>query len=62
MCARRKSPSPRRQGPPVREPVDVADGIPDRTSHPALWKYLVLALIFIAWLCLLVLCGIAGAP
>ena len=35
-------------------PVDVVDGIPDRTSRQAVWKYAVLALIFAAWVAVLI--------
>ncbi|MCD6364971.1 MAG: hypothetical protein J7M14_03765 [Planctomycetes bacterium] len=44
------------------EPVDVVDGIPDRTSRPVLWKYLLLGVIFAVWVAFLVFCQIAGAP
>ncbi|MDY7011087.1 MAG: hypothetical protein SVV80_10105 [Planctomycetota bacterium] len=43
------------------EPVDVIDGVPDRSSNPRLWKYLVLAALFGAWIAFLVICGIIGA-
>ena len=46
----------------VPEPVDVVDGIADRSGHPARWKILLLALIFLLWVAFLVYCGIAGAP
>jgi len=48
--------------PQVSEPTDVVDGIPDRSGRPALWKYIVLVLIFVAWVCFLVACGLIGAP
>ena len=44
------------------EPIDVVDGIPDRSSNPAVWKYLLIFLIFAAWVAFLVYCGIAGRP
>lgn len=51
-----------RGGDQLPEPVDVVEGVPDRSSDPALWKYLALAVIFVAWVCLLLLCLLAGAP
>ncbi|KPK86572.1 MAG: hypothetical protein AMJ81_00970 [Phycisphaerae bacterium SM23_33] len=44
------------------EPVDVVGGVPDHSANPALWKYLVLAGIFVLWVCLLMLCLFAGGP
>ena len=41
-------------------PVDVIDGIPDRSGKARLWKYLALAAVFLAWICFLVFCGIIG--
>ncbi len=43
------------------EPVDVVNGVPDRSGNPRLWKYLVIAAVFLIWICFLVLCGIIGA-
>jgi len=43
------------------EPVDVIDGVPDRSGNPRLWKYLDLAAVFGAWIGFLVICGIIGA-
>jgi len=65
MMARRETATPRGQEKddlPAPEPVDVVDGIPDRSAKPAAWKLLVLVLVFLAWACLLVFCAIAGAP
>jgi len=42
------------------EPVDVVDGIPDRSPRPARWKYVALVVVFVAWVALLVWCRIAG--
>lgn len=35
------------------QPIDVIDGIADRSSHPAAWKYAALALAFLAWVAVL---------
>ena len=35
------------------QPIDVVDGIADRSSHPAAWKYALLALAFLAWVAVL---------
>jgi len=53
---------PRPTGPHAPDPVDVVDGIPDRSPNPAAWKYVALIALFLAWLCFLVICKIAGAP
>jgi uncharacterized membrane-anchored protein len=36
------------------QPIDVVDGIADRSRHPAAWKYALLALAFLAWVAVLV--------
>lgn len=36
------------------EPIDVLDGIPDRSPATAWWRYAVLLAIFLAWVALLV--------
>ncbi len=41
-------------------PVDLVDGIPDRAKSPARWKYVALALIFLAWMAFLIYCLLAG--
>jgi len=41
-------------------PVDVVDGLPDRSSQPAMWKYLLLLAVFLAWVAFLVFCALAG--
>jgi len=40
--------------PQPTQPVDVVDGIPDRSSRPARWKYLLIVIIFVAWAALLI--------
>ena len=61
---KRRNESPSREHPrePVTEPVDVVDGIPDRTTRPSLWKYVLLGAIFLAWLGFLIYCQIATGP
>lgn len=44
------------------EPVDVVDGIPDRSGNRAAWKYVVLAVVFLAWIAFLIYCQIAAKP
>ncbi len=41
---------------PALPPRDVVDGIPDRAARRPLWKYLVIALVFLAWLAFLLYC------
>jgi uncharacterized membrane-anchored protein len=41
---------------PIPEPIDMDDGIPDRSSHRPAWKYLLVALIFLVWLAFLIYC------
>ena len=50
----------RRQAP--SEPIDVVDGLPDRSSRPSLWKYLALLLVFLAWVAALIYIDIVGSP
>lgn len=45
-------------GPPT--PVDVCDGIPDRSSRPAGRRVLWIVLIFLGWVGVLVWIGLAG--
>ncbi len=35
------------------QPIDVVDGIADRSSRAAAWKYALLALAFLAWVAVL---------
>ncbi len=61
-------PSPRRQRrtreqpQAPAEPASVVDGVPDRSPRPAAWKYVLLAVVFLAWVGFLIVCRIAGAP
>ena len=59
-----KRPQPPSQAdqPRPSDPVNVADGIPDRSEHCRLWKYLLLAAIFAAWIAFLVYCQVTAAP
>ena len=45
---------------PPPQPVDVVDGIPDRSSSRRSWKYLLLAAIFVFWMAFLIYCVYAG--
>jgi hypothetical protein len=44
----------------IPQPVNRVDGIPDRSTRPALWKYLLLVAIFLAWVAFLIYCQLAG--
>ena len=44
----------------IPEPVNVIDGVPDRSGKPAAWKYALIGLIFLAWVVFLVYCLLAG--
>ena len=48
--------------PPIPEPRDVVDGIPDRAARRPVWKYVLLAVIFLAWMAFLVYCAVTGSP
>jgi hypothetical protein len=50
--------SPRRLE--VPPPLDVVDGIPDRSSTRPAWKYVLMAAAFLGWLAFLVYCWLAG--
>ena len=41
-------------------PVNLIDGIPDRSARPAAWKYALIAAVFLAWLTFLIYCALAG--
>jgi hypothetical protein len=45
---------------PLREPLNVFDGMPDRSDSTPLWKYILLAAIFVIWVAFLVLVRIKG--
>jgi hypothetical protein len=48
--------------PAPREPVDVTDGIPDRSTHGRGWKLLLIVLALLVWIALLIYFQIAGSP
>lgn len=37
-------------------PIDVVEGIPDRSATRPLWKYLLIAGVFLAWIGFLIYC------
>ncbi len=42
------------------QPVNVIDGIPDRTPKPRVWMYVLCGAVFVLWLAFLIYCAIAG--
>ena len=44
------------------EPVNLIDGIPDRSTRRAVWKYVLIIAVFLFWLGVLVTIQIAGRP
>jgi hypothetical protein len=62
MSRRRQQREPQDRPPAVTEPVDVADGIPDRAAETPVWKYVVVAAVFVGIVSFLVTCLILGAP
>jgi len=53
-----EKPAPTHRRPPA--PVNVVDGMPDRSERPRLWKYLLLAGVFAAWIGFLIYCQLAS--
>ena len=49
-----KAPAKAAQPSLVRPPVDVVDGIPGRSANLATWKYVLMAIIFLAWVAFLI--------
>lgn len=47
-------------GPP--EPINKINEVPDRSPHPAVWKYLLLVGAFLAWMAFLLYCQFGGNP
>jgi len=41
-------------------PVNCIDGIPNRSTNPAAWKYVLIGLIFLAWVAFLLYCAFAA--
>ena len=56
--AKKKQPPP--AAPEIPQPVDVVDGIPDRSARRPLWKYILIGVLFLAWVAFLVYCHLAG--
>jgi hypothetical protein len=54
--------SGKREPAAIPEPRDVVDGIPDRSVSPRLWKYVLLACVFVAWVSFLLICLFVGSP
>lgn len=55
-----KSAVPPQENELIAPPTDLVDGIPDRQANPPLWKYVLIAAIFIGWVSFLVYCLLAG--
>ena len=49
-----------KKGPTPKPPVDIDQGIPDRASRRPAWKYIVLLVIFLAWVAVLIYMATAG--
>ena len=62
MSRRRQQRESQACQPAVTEPVDVVDGIPDRSAKTPAWRYVVLAAAFVGIVSFLVTCLILGAP
>lgn len=60
MKARDREPPKTPQIPPIPPPVDVVDGVPDRSPKPSRWKYIVIAAIFLAWVAFLIYVLLSG--
>lgn len=60
---RKKSPpqADKNDKPVPIDPVNVADGIPDRSENCRAWQYLVLGAVFAAWIAFMTYCQIAAA-
>ena len=54
----KKAPPPPQAAPPP-DPVDVVDGIPDRSAPQPAWKYAMLAAIMLGWMAFLLYCWLA---
>lgn len=53
-----KSKSDRQAASP--KPIDVVDGVPDRSARAPVWKYVLIALIGVSWWSFLIYCWFAG--
>jgi len=56
---RASSPSSRLR-PTPEAPADGSAKLPDQSANPAVWKYVLLALIFAGWVAMLIYCCLAG--
>ena len=45
---------------PLPDPVDVVDGIPDRSTRSGKWVLVLLGAVFLAWVAFLVYNAVAG--
>ena len=52
--------APNQAKPPA--PRDSVDGIPDRAAHRPGWKYVLIAILFAAWLAVLLTLFYLGKP
>ena len=43
------------------DPVDIADGIPDRQSKPQRWRWLVIAAVLALWIAFLIYLSMTSA-
>ena len=59
---RKKSKPNPTAAPPLPEPVDVVDGIPDRSATVPRWKFAVILLVFMAWVGFMLIVQIVGRP
>ncbi|MEI7836680.1 MAG: hypothetical protein WCK05_09755 [Planctomycetota bacterium] len=50
----------KQSGPPLPPPIDVVDGVPDHASATPLWRYLLLAGLFVGWVVFLILVRVLG--
>ena len=55
-----KPAAPPAKQPPAPEPVDTYEGIPDCSPRRPLWRWVLMAGLFVGWLALLVYCWLAG--
>jgi hypothetical protein len=60
MSDGKRNKSSKRPTPP--EPVNVIDGVPDRSEKRGKWKIVVILAVFAAWVAFLVYCKVAGSP
>jgi len=62
MTRRAKKQTRQREAPPPAPPtpVNVVDGVPDVTGRRRAWKYVLIAIAFLAWVAFLAYCGLAG--